>query len=371
MQFAASGQEALDLLGRAPVDVVVSDMRMPGMDGAQLLTEIKRLYPQTARIILSGHSENEYILKSVRIAHQYLSKPCEVDFLKSVVMRTCAVRNLLFDESIKRTVSNIDSLPSLPSLYGEIMAELKSPMVSTARIGKIVSQDPGMTAKILQLVNSAFFGLQRHVSDPIQAVTILGIDTIRALVLSVQIFSQFDSSRAPSLSLEALWRHSFSTGIKAKAIARKETQNQVLVDDSFMAGLLHDIGKPILAMNFADLYPRVLVEAREKSLPFWEAEKSILGATHAEVGAYLTGLWGIPDPIVESIAFHHRPDRCPAGEFGPLVAVHVANAFDGTDTPENPRAIDRDYLAGLNCLDRLPAWEDTCRQVGREGERNE
>jgi putative nucleotidyltransferase with HDIG domain len=371
MQFAGSGQEALDLLSRAPVDVLVSDMRMPGMDGAQLLAEVKRLYPQAARIILSGHSEQEYIMKSVRIAHQYLAKPCETDHLKSVVNRTCALRNLLSDDSIKRTISNIDSLPSLPSLYDEITAELQSPQASTARIGKIISQDPGMTAKILQLVNSAFFGLQRHVSNPIQAVTILGTDTVRALVLSVHIFSQFDSSRMPSLSLKALWRHSFLTGLKAKAIARKENQKQVVLDDSFMGGLLHDIGKPILSINFPERYQRAQKEASENNLPLWEAEKSALGATHAEVGAHLSGLWGIPDSIVESILFHHYPSHCPGREFGPLVSVHVSNTLDGADPTASLRSLDRDYLACLNVLDRLPAWEETCRQIDQEGEGNE
>jgi putative nucleotidyltransferase with HDIG domain len=228
-----------------------------------------------------------------------------------------------------------------------------------------------MTAKILQLVNSAFFGLQRHVSNPTQAVTILGTDTVRSLVLSVHIFSQFDSSRMPSLSLKALWRHSFLTGLKAKAIARRENQKQVVLDDSFMGGLLHDIGKPILSINFPERYQRAKNEARENNLPLWEAEKAVLGATHAEVGAYLSCLWGIPDPIVESIVFHHHPRQCPGHEFGPLATVHVSNALDGAATSGNPQSLDRDYLASLNLMDCLPAWEEICGQIDREGEGNE
>ena len=196
MQFAGSGQEALECLSKEPFDVVVSDMRMPGMDGAQLLKEVMRLYPQIARIILSGHSDQEIVLKSVRIAHQYLAKPCEAETLKSVVTRTCALRELLADDAVRRMVSNMDSIPSLPSLYAEIMEEIQSPNASIQRVGKIISKDMGMTTKILQLVNSAFFGLRRHVSSPSQAVSLLGLDTIRALVLSVHIFTHFDSQKA-------------------------------------------------------------------------------------------------------------------------------------------------------------------------------
>ena len=187
----------------------------------------------------------------------------------------------------------------------------------------------------------------------------------------MHIFSQFDSSRMPSLSLKALWRHSFLTGLKAKAIARKENQKQIVLDDSFMGGVLHDIGKPILSINFPDRYQRVQNEARENNLPVWEAEKTVLGATHAEVGGYLSGLWGIPDSIVESIVFHHHPNLCPGREFGPLVTVHVSNALDRAATSENLRSLDRDYLARLNFLGRLPAWEEVCRQIDQEGEGNE
>ncbi len=375
MEFAGSGPEALNRLSQNSFDVVVSDMRMPGMDGAQLLTEVKRRHPQMARVILSGHSEKEFVMKSVRIAHQYLAKPCEVETLKSVVMRTCTLRTLLADDSLKRLVSNIDSLPSLPSLYAEIIEELHSPNVSPLSIGKIISQDMGLAAKILQLVNSAFFGLQSHVSNPQQAVILLGIDTIRALVLSVHIFSQYDSAKLSSLSLEELWRHSFLTGALAKAIAHEENEKQILIDDSFMAGLLHDVGKPILSMNYPDRYREVQGMAEGKNISLWEAEKEIFGATHSEVGAYLIGLWGLPDPIVEGLAFHHEPASCRGQGFSPLLAVHVANALEQeggrSEIRGIPPQIDRDYLTKMDLAGRLPAWEEVCRKVRQGGEINE
>ena len=375
MHFAGSGQEALEYLSKEPADVIVSDMRMPGMDGAQLLIEVKKRHPQIARIVLSGHSEEEAILKSVRPAHQYLAKPCDAETLKSVVMSACALRGLLAEESIKRIVSSMDSIPSLPSLYAEIIEELHSPNASIQKVGTIVSKDMGMTAKILQLVNSAFFGLRRHVSSPAQAVSLLGLDTIKALVLSVHIFTQLDSQKATGLSLDKLWRHSFLTGILAKAIAREEKLKQVLIDDSFMAGLLHDLGKPILSINFPERYGKIQKVAKEKNLSLSEAESELIGAAHSEVGAYLAGLWGLPDPIVEGLAFHHYPTKCQGQGFSPLLAVHVADVLehqeDSSDGEQTKPQINSDYLSKLGMLDRLAVWQEICHRAIQEGETNE
>ncbi len=374
MRFCTSGPEALEAMRQEPCQVVVTDMRMPGMDGAQFLTEVMRLNPQTVRIILSGHSDPSYVLKSVRPAHQYLSKPCEPELLISVVKRAFALRNLLADEALKKTIAQIDTLPSLPSLYAEIMQELHSPSSSLQKVGQIISKDVAMTAKVLQLVNSAFFGLQRHVSNPPQAVNLLGLDTIKALVLSVQIFSQFPANRSPSLSFEGLWKHSFSTGVLAKAFAQMEHQSKIMIDDSFMAGLLHDMGILILAMNFPDRYGEAKQREKEGDLLAWQAEKEVFGSTHAEVGAYLVGLWGIPDPIVEGIAFHHDPAQHVEDRFSPLLTVHVANALDrqlgGTD-PAMASPIDKDFLSRMGFMDRLPAWEEKARSILQKGDEHE
>jgi len=194
MTFASNSKEALDILGSEPYDVIVSDLRMPEMDGAQLLAEVKSKHPEVVRIILSGQVEQETTFKSVQLAHQSLSKPCDADILKHTLNKLFALRNLLEDESIKRIVSQTETLPSLPAVYTEVVGELQSPEPSVQKIGDIISKDMGMAAKILQVVNSAFFGLVRKISNPKEAVMLLGTETIKALVLSVKIFSEFNLS---------------------------------------------------------------------------------------------------------------------------------------------------------------------------------
>jgi len=367
---AAGGPEALDLLSRQSFDVVVSDMRMPGMDGVQLLGEVQKRYPEVVRIILSGQSDQEMVLQSVRPAHQYLAKPCSDEVLKSSIERSCGLRNLLANKSLKQLISRIDSIPSLPALYLEILQELDSPYSSIHKIGAIISRDIGMTAKILQLVNSAFFGYRRHISSPAQAVELLGLETIKALVLSVKIFSQMDRSSMRVLAVDRIWAHSLATGVFARTIATAEKCERAVVDDAFMGGMLHDAGKLILAANLSRQYKEVLTGPRGNGGSVLEAERQTFGVTHAEVGAYLLALWGLPFNIVEATAFHHIPGRCPHKELGVLSAVHAGcsleHALHGEEDADNQ--LDVAYLTELKILHRLPDWQDLCQQAASEGE---
>lgn len=367
---ATGGLEALDFLGRKPVDVVVTDMRMPGMDGNQLLQEIKNRYPEIVRIVLSGQSDREMVLKSVRPAHQYLSKPCRDEILKSTIERSCGLRDLLGNNSLRRLISRIDSLPSQPALYLEILRELESPYSSMHRIGEIISQDIGMTAKILQLVNSAFFGFRRHIASPAEAAELLGLETIKALVLSVKIFSQLDSAGMKVFGVDRIWAHSLATGVLAKTIAAAAGQERTIIDEAFMAGLLHDAGKLFLAANLPRQYQEALTAYRGNGGSELAAELQTFGVTHAEVGAYLLALWGLPFPIVEAIAFHHAPGRCSQKELGVLTAVHAGNSLEhalrGQETADC--LPDQTYLAELQLLHKLPEWQALCGQALGEGD---
>ncbi|HOW18772.1 MAG TPA: response regulator [Phycisphaerae bacterium] len=399
--FASGGPEALQKLAAEPFDVVVSDMRMPGMDGAQLLTEVMRHYPQTVRIVLSGHSDQEMILRSVGPAHQYLAKPCDAETLKSTVARACALHDLLTNESLKKLVSGTNTLPSQPALYAEMVRLLQSPNTSVEEVSRLIAQDVGMTAKILQLVNSAFFGLRRRVSNPSEAAVFLGLDTIKALVLSVQIFSLFERPAMRGFALETVWKHSLATATAAKHLAATEKLDRASVEHAFLGGLLHDAGKLVLATNIRDRYAETIALANQRKIPLWQAERETLGATHAEVGAALLGIWGLPDPILEVIAFHHEPRKCLAKGFTTLTAVHVANTLVAScgEPPQNPSerftaltavhvadvldwettgdglagaraALDTDYLAAIGAAERIDAWRRSLASLvpGRNAE---
>ena len=360
MVFTESGTKALELMTRAPFDVVISDMRMPGMNGAELLAEVMKRYPRTVRLVLSGHSDRDLVLKCIGSTHQFLSKPCEPDELKAAIARAADLEQSLRDQNLRQLVSRMDRLPSMPSLYGQIVEILQDPKIGLEAIGEIVGQDMAMTAKILKLVNSAFFGLGRQLSSPTEAVVYLGLDTIKSLVLSIHAFSEFADPKLSALSVDSLWSHSQATAGLAKEIARIENAHQKILDEAFVAGLLHDTGKLVLAANFGREYERVLVAGQASSLALLTAEENTFGANHADVGAYLLGLWGLPVPVVEAIALHHQPGKCVHAVFSPLTAVHIADALvrsrssRGMGTPVEEW--DLNYFSKLGLSHRLNQW---------------
>ncbi|MDR3567394.1 MAG: response regulator [Syntrophobacteraceae bacterium] len=356
MAFAPGAREALEILGNDSFDVIVTDMRMPGMDGCRLLNEVKERFPNIVRIILSGHSDKEEVLKSIGPVHQYLSKPCDAQVLKSTIARACTMQDLLENDSLIKIVSRIESLPSLPALYAEVIEAVNSPDGSLARVGEIISQDLGMAAKILQLVNSSFFGLPTHVSSPARAVAMLGIETVKALVLGVKIFSQFSMPDLQGYSIASLWNHSVATSCLAKNIAEKLKLKQTEINNSFLAGLLHDTGKLILLDRLPTACEEIVEVVISSGCPLFEAEQKVLGATHAQVGAYLLGIWGFPRSIVNGIAFHHCPGKCSDEGVSILTVVHLANGFEHKNSPDTANKalnFDLDYLSKLGIGDRL------------------
>lgn len=371
MEFVESGTIALERMALAPVDVVVSDMRMPGMNGAQLLTEVMKRFPKTVRIILSGHADHDLVLKAVGSTHQYLHKPCEPELLKATVQRAVALGDSLDNDQVKSLVSQMSRLPSLPVIYLRVVEELQSADASLTRVGDIIAKDVGMSAQVLKLVNSAFFGLRRRVANASDAVNYLGLDTIKALVLSLHTFSQYENTDLGGISMVALRNHSLITAACAKHIARMENADAKLVDEAFIGGLLHDTGKLVLAANFSAQYARAMQLAQDGGLSFTAAEHGVFGCTHGDVGGYLLGLWGLPVPVVECVSYHHHPNRTLENTFSPLTAVHAANVLayvlDQEAVAGRRPDFDMDYLTRVGKSGRVGPWEEGCRASVQPG----
>ena len=368
MHFARSGDEALMVLAQEPVDVVITDLRMPGMDGGELLKIIQESRPDVVRIVLSGHADYNMVMKSVKQAHQFLTKPCSTDVIREALEKAYNLRRILTNEAAKAIVSRIESLPSLPDLYVRVVEEVRRENSSLGRIGGIISEDPAMTAAILKMVNSSFFGFFRPVTNPAQAVSLLGIEIVKGLILSAHLFSVFDFSRFPRYSMDVLVDHSLASGRIASAIAKFEGMPPEMVDECFIAGMLHDIGKLILASRFEKEYLGVLNAVRRENRTVWEVEREVLKTSHAELGAYLLGLWNLPGAVVDALAFHHEPMLAGVGrDFSPLTAVHAANALEHDLRVINreyaPHPPDPEYLEHMGLTGHLPQWKELCAQI--------
>ncbi len=357
--FAESGLQALAIMDQNAVDIVVSDMRMPGMDGAQLLAEVQQRSPQTIRIMLTGQANEEAIMRTVNIVHQLLAKPCEPDKLKEVLIRSAALHDIVTNAQLKRVASAIDTLPSLPSIYSKLQQVLKNPDTVLDDVAAIIEQDVAMTAKMLQLVNSSFFGMYQKVESPARAVKLLGLDTIKSLALGMQIFSEIEV-HAPELTIEYLWKHSITVAHCSKQIAMQATNDDETINTCFIAGLLHDIGRLLFISKLSEEYVPVILLAQEKKTLLSDEEAAAFKTTHAHMGAYLIGLWGFQNEVIEAIAFHNSLNNYQGTRFSAAIAVHIADYCYYSHNPGDiigaAPPLNREYFSQHGWGEMLEHW---------------
>jgi putative nucleotidyltransferase with HDIG domain len=364
VRFATSGDAALKALEAEPADVVVSDIQMPAMNGATLLSKIQELYPATIRIVLSGYADCEIVAHAATAAHRILAKPCDLDALCLNLERSCTLHELSEVAELYRLTAATTTLPSRPGLYTEITRMIADPISTAAEIAAVIEQDMAMTAKVLQLANSAFFGNGRSVTGVREAVAYLGVDTIRSLTLSAETFGRLAPQGIDGFSIEAFQQHAILVAkIAGGILAPGEAQQ-----DAITAGLLHDIGKLVAISDDCQRWCDLSEEARALNLPRHQVEKDREGVTHAATGAYLLALWGLPLGVVEAVAGHHDPALLPGVTLDAIAAVHIADALahevqpdlgDGTPEP----VIDPDYLQRLGIAAELPRWRKLAREA--------
>lgn len=366
MRFALGGTAALAALDQVPADVVVTDMRMPVMDGEAVLAEVRRRSPQTVRIVLTGECSREVMIRITTLAHRILTKPCDPDDLRGAVAQASTLQGVLYSPALTAAVGRLRSVPSRPDLYTRILAVLEDPNSSLADLGRICSQDVGVSAKLIQVANSAAFGCRHTVTSATDAVQRIGTDMTKAMVLADGVLTRFDPRSIHPFTIDDVWPHSQTVAALSTRIAQREAGGATWLKLVPSAGVLHDIGRLVLASTEPEAYVSVLRAVQSGRVTVADAERSVFGATHAEVGAYLLGLWGLPTPIVEAVAWHHTPFPfpCPVDHFSLITAVHVAEAILGAGEGDGP---DLEYLTRLGVADRLPEWAGLAGEQGVTG----
>lgn len=367
MRFADCGEDALAELERWEADVVVSDVRMPGMDGVEFLRTVSERWPHTIRIALSGFAGVEQVAKLVPYAHQYLNKPSESPQLEDVIERCLALPALLPDKPLRALAGAVRTLPVTVAAHTELQAALSRDNPKVHAVADIVARDTALSAKVLQLANSAFFRLARRITGVESAVGHLGLLVMRSLLSSTEVFWRGAEHESATLRLDELQRHACLTGAAARALA----SGMPGADDAWAAGLLHDVGYWILARECQPALLRCLELAAEEGLALHEAEARVIGASHAQLGAYLLALWGLPQEVVEAVAYHHAPQAARQTQFGALGALAIAQSlchagdaeiFHGRTMPgTGPGAgVDAGYLRSINApFD----WAEATRRV--------
>ena len=333
IHYSTSENDALFFLRQLQFDLVFVDLKKGPLAGAQFLHDVWERQPNVIRFLLADQLEEDLLLTCAMGAHQFLQKPLTLETMQNAVERADLVGQMLKNTRIQTLVSRIRTFPNRPTIYLELMKEIRSANSSAQTVGELVEQDLAITTKLLQVTNSAYFGFQQRILSPGDAVFLLGMQATASLVLAIEVFSHMDHLNPSYFVIDQIWRHSQKVGHSARMIAQKMTRDHTLAQDSFTAGLLHDVGKLALAINLKEEYRAALRLARQNMVPVWKAEQEIFGATHAEAGAYLLGLWGLSFPVIHAVAGHHLQPANLGHEFNAQAAVHLANTLEYSKPP--------------------------------------
>jgi putative nucleotidyltransferase with HDIG domain len=369
MMFARSGDEALVALDEQDFDAVVSNLDLTGMTGTELLHEVRERRPKVWRFLRAEPQAAHETAHWAGAADQMLEAPLGAEGIQTRLSQ--AFRNGFWrPSSVAQTLlSTCPMLPSPPKMYHRMLEMIASPNVSLEKIGALIEEDPAMAAKILKLVNSAVFGLQMNVTRAGEAVMYLGLETTKAMILMAHTVASFNEVERVRYPIDKLLKHSFTTARYARWIARAEAPRGQTSDQAFTAGLLHDIGKLLLAANHGDAYARCIEFARKEKRLLTHAEWEFFGTDHAQLGGCLLSSWGLPQPVVEAVALHHAPAWLgESNSFNATTAVHTANVFtqeeDAVAEGILKSSIDHNFLTAGGFFDHIDQWRETCKARG-------
>jgi HD-like signal output (HDOD) protein len=366
------GTEAVPACREHAPDVILMDFRMPGLDGGELLAEVRRWRPQTARLILSGHTAEKDLMRVATIAHQFLTKPCDADNLVQAVERALRLRHQIADERLRSELTSVTAIPSSPGVLQELIEILPRPGIDARAVAAVIQQDIGLTAKVLQLVNSSFFALRSRITSLETAVARLGIQTLRSLLLRDDLLRPFEIPDGVSADWVALLNaHAVETAQLARRLAAPDSRN-----DAFCGALLLECGQLAFAVcRPAAFASRQKFQEHEGRAPSGGGiEAATFGVSHAQAGAYLLSLWGFPDEIVQAVAHPGAasvPDTCDRPGLGAAGAIQLAHQLVESESislcrgPVVPTMPD-DALASAGVLEEVKAWRARRSPAGKE-----
>lgn len=353
--------EALVAVKAAAPDLILSDQIMPGMQGSELLEEVRKVSPNTVRIIMSGHVAFGQ-LSMITSAHQYIAKPFDVQKLKALVLRTLAAHERMRENGLQSVVTSLRSLPSLPQVYHSLLAELEDSRGPGALIARLVSEDAGLSAKVLQLANSPLFGRGYVIANPIEAVLCLGTEMIKAIVLAQTLFKHYTNLKDPEVDPRRVWSHCWSVAQLAQQFCRQKQLSTAQGEEAFLAGLLHEVGRLILVDSFPEQFRAACHAARTTQSPLTPHLVENFKTTPSRIGAYLLELWDMPADVIRAVSLLDHPEQEQAGGFSVTAALYIADQIASRKSPADSFAVpewNTAYLQTVGCIEDVAAWAKT------------
>ncbi len=357
IDYAATVDQGLQAAQDGKPDIVIAALSTSDGHGADILARFEEIAPDAQRFITASETDKPKLESTFGSSFQFLPSPCPAPRLITEIQRCVAIDTWLGNDRIKQLVAKMGEFPSLPPIYLKVVNALNSRHADTETISQAIAGDLAISAKVLQTVNSSFYGFDEKIANIAEAINILGTECVKNLVLAIQVFNNIGRSADQKAITDELWHHSMSVAVAARRIVSYESKDEKAAEEAYTAGLMHDIGKLILLNTVPEQYAEARALANEKAIPQTDAEDQIIGCNHAETGAYVLARWGMPANLTEAVALHHDPVNSFGKSFSTLAAVHIANAIvHHRQNPDHPGAHpSQEFLVEIGKSD---SWED-------------
>ena len=359
MVFVEGGEAAIAEMDINPVDLLITDMRMPRMDGATLLEKTVARWPGTLRIVLSGQFDGTARMRAIGVTHAFLSKPCDTETLVAAIQRALAIRERIRPRELRDVIVGLLVLPSRPQAHLELQRELASEDPSVAKLSAIFESDPALTAKLLQVANFSLFGSRSPLTTVAKAIMFLGSEVLAAIVLHASVIRQLSQGARDKLPLAAYCERTMRVMAIAREIGTHELLDGDTLDALMTAAALHDIGALLLAVNYPARYGDVLrktAAGHDRSVE----ESRIFGSLSTRVGAYLLDLWGLPHATTETIAYLADPGTVEGGASHAMIILHAVTVLASGPSdniwPGPLKIVDEEAVRAAGLIEKLPVW---------------
>ncbi|MGM0444302.1 MAG: HDOD domain-containing protein [Fibrobacterota bacterium] len=373
--FAADGAEAMEYLDSCAIDIVITDLEMPFIDGVRLLSWVEQHHPDVTRVILSGYTPVSVSPEMFSTAHRFFRKPAAKEAITHFINTTLFLYGSIYQGQARAALNSIHTLPAFPSVLSELDHLFRDGEPAVKHVAALISRDPGLSATILKLVNSDYFPIPHDISSVQQAVALLGLDVIRGLVLVTHLFDSMPQKIIDDFNIAYFMRHSALTSAFCRAIGGCEGWTPAEIEFITSAGLFLDVGELIFALNYSDIFKEIADHIAQYGGEMARMEERNIGMGHGEAGAYVLGLWGLPDDLISLIAVHHRPERirdnpCPGpGQLTFAAVLHCADLwaceFLHGEQPGRCDALNESFISQSGFASRLVQWKDVCRSTAK------
>ena len=356
MKFCTSAEDALMAMAEKPFDVVVTDYEMMGMNGLELLAMCQYQHPHMVRVLMSDAVDADGVIRSAGVAHRMLRKPFDPAELLSAIQRAFELEQRLNDPDLQAMISEVGTLPMPSRTVLQLNDLLAREETTLLQVAEVVGSDINLTAKLLQIVNSAYFSLAHQISDVREAVAYLGLDAVRNLCVAVEMMKTFEE---PPALVESIVDEIHDHSLAVAYLARQMMPDRVSGSDAYVAALLHDVGKLVIAQRMPEKFLEIHVQTMRSSLPMTEVEMEVIGGHHSDIGALLLDLWGLPTHIVEAVARHHDASMLPDSGLDIVHAVFVADAVitgrleDSEEGWDFSHIFEDEYLKRLGLAEKI------------------